>query len=111
MFDEGSRCPIQGTIGCIPDSIPMVFSWCSLGILGDFFTHKYPRAVGLVYGFPIGARGPTRASSMRYWLMSMAAGSDGRKTAMYSAVYKAGTGSYENSIWIFLTMGIVYLPT
>ena len=44
--------------------------------------------------------------------MSMAAGSDGRKTAMYSAVYKAGKGSYENLIWIFLTMRIVYdLPT
>ena len=25
MFDESSRCPIQGTIGCTPNSIPMVF--------------------------------------------------------------------------------------
>ena len=25
----------EGTIGCTPNSVPMVFSWCSLGILGD----------------------------------------------------------------------------
>ena len=31
----------QGTIGCTPKSVPMVFSWCSLGILGDY-NHQYP---------------------------------------------------------------------
>ncbi len=26
----------QGTIGCTPNSVPMVFSWCSLEIIGDY---------------------------------------------------------------------------
>ena len=29
---------------------------CSLGILGDFFTHKYPRDIGPIKGVPIGVR-------------------------------------------------------
>jgi len=31
----------QGTIGCTPNSEPW-YLLCPLGILGDFFTHKYP---------------------------------------------------------------------
>ena len=35
---------------------------CSLGILGDEKTHKYPRAIGLIEGFPmtgyVGPGGP-----------------------------------------------------
>ena len=27
---------LQGTIGCTPNSVPMVYLLCSLGILGDF---------------------------------------------------------------------------
>ena len=39
----------QGTIGCKPNSVPMEFIVFNLGILGDENTHKYPRAIGLIY--------------------------------------------------------------
>ena len=62
--------------GCTPSvRVPMVFSWCSLGILGDFFIQKYSRDTGRFFkGFPIGGpcwdRGtslPIPWGSMKMW--------------------------------------------
>ena len=38
----------QGTIGCTPNNVPMVFIVFDLGILGDEITHKYPRDIGRI---------------------------------------------------------------
>ena len=47
----------QGTIGCTPNSVPMVFIVFNLGILGDEKTHKYPLYIGLIdRDFPFGVR-------------------------------------------------------
>ncbi len=49
-----NHTPCQGTIGCTPSSVPMVFIVFNLGILGDQKTHRYPRAKGAFCpGFPI----------------------------------------------------------
>ena len=62
--------------GCTPSvRVPIVFSWCPLGILGDFFIQNYPRDIGRFFkGFPIGGpcwdRGtslPIPWGSMKMW--------------------------------------------
>ena len=42
----------QGTIGCTPNSVPIVFIVFSRDSWGQR-THKYPRAIGLIFGFPM----------------------------------------------------------
>ena len=45
----GENILSQGTVGCTPNNVPMVFIVFNLGILGDYKTHY----IGLISGFPM----------------------------------------------------------